>query len=154
MAFRRLAFLLWTAAVATAQEHHHPKAGAAAADHMAHDFDAAKYAKTFDGPARDKWQMPDKVLAALQIMPGQSVADIGAGTGYFSVRLAKANPTGHVFASELSKSMVEHLAARAAKEKFTNLTAVQATPDSANLLDPVDLILIVNTYHHIRSRIQ
>lgn len=154
MATHKLAFLLWAAAAAAglAQEHHHPKAGGP--DHMDHAFDAAKYAKTFDDPARDAWQLPGKVIEALQVQPGQAVADIGAGTGYFSVRLAKANPTGRVYASDISKSMVEHLTARAAKEKLSNVTAVQASADSANLPDPVDLILIVDTYHHIGSRVQ
>ena len=61
-------------------------------DHMHRRFDdPQKWARNFDDPARDKWQMPDQVLAALALKPGQSIADVGAGTGYFSIRLAKSS---------------------------------------------------------------
>ncbi|HME09470.1 MAG TPA: hypothetical protein VKG25_20590, partial [Bryobacteraceae bacterium] len=59
-------------------------------DHMEHSFNnPEEWAKRFDGPERDAWQLPDRVLATLDVKPGQLVADIGSGTGYFSVRLAK-----------------------------------------------------------------
>ena len=61
------------------------------ADHMEHHFDPKESAKNFDDPARDAWQMPDRVIAALNLKPGQIAADIGAGTGYFSVRLARSS---------------------------------------------------------------
>ena len=75
------------------------------ADHMEHSFaDAERYAKSFDDPARDAWQMPDRVIAALGLKPGSSVADIGAGTGYFSVRLAKS--AGKVFAADYNDDTI------------------------------------------------
>src|ERR1039458_8952990 len=66
------------------------------ADHMEHHFDPKESAKSFDDPARDTWQLPDRVMAALNLKRGQIVADIGAGTGYFSIRLARSAgaPTG------------------------------------------------------------
>ena len=58
-------------------------------DHMDHRFDdPERYAKEFDDPGRDAWQMPARVIEALKLAPGAKVADIGAGTGYFSMRLA------------------------------------------------------------------
>ena len=58
-------------------------------EHMEHKFDdPARYAKSFDDPARDTWQMPSRVIDALALKSGMKVADIGAGTGYFSMRLA------------------------------------------------------------------
>lgn len=123
------------------------------ADHMNHRFDdAAKWAKSFDDPKRDAWQMPGKVIEALKLQPGDAVADIGAGTGYFSVRLAKAVPNGKVFSVDIEPSMVEYLKARAGKEGLSNMTAVQAKPDSPSLPEPVNLVLIVDTYHHIPNR--
>ena len=122
------------------------------ADHMEHSFaDAERYAKSFDDPARDAWQMPDRVIAALGLKAGSSVADIGAGTGYFSVRLAKS--AGKVFASDIEPNMVKYLQQRAMKEGLKNVTAVQAKADSPNLPEPVDVILIVDTFHHIPGRV-
>ena len=122
-------------------------------DHMQHRFDdPAKFAKSFDDPTRDAWQMPDRVMAALALKPNQSVADIGAGTGYFSMRLAKAVPGGTVYAVDIEPNMVAHLKTRAAGEKLTNVTPVLASATSPNLPTPVDLILVVDTYHHIGDR--
>ena len=122
------------------------------ADHMEHHFDAKESAKSFDDPARDAWQMPDRVIAALNLKRGQIVADIGAGTGYFSVRLAKSEAAPKVYAVDIEPSMVSYLRERAAKEGLNNVTAVQAAADQPNLPEPVDLILIVDTYHHIGDR--
>jgi len=122
------------------------------ADHMEHHFDPKESAKTFDDPARDSWQMPDRVIAALSLKPGQIVADIGAGTGYFSVRLAKSPSAPKVYAADIEPSMVEYLRDRAAKEGLKNVVAVQAAADTPNLPEPVDVVLIVDTYHHIGDR--
>jgi len=122
--------------------------------HMQHRFDdAERYAKQFDDPARDAWQMPARVIEALALSPGQLVADIGAGTGYFTVRLAKAPAAPKkVYAVDIESSMVDHVRQRAAKEGLANVVAVQAAPDRANLPEPVDLVLVVDTYHHIPGR--
>src|ERR1700731_3385703 len=114
-------------------------------DHMEHHFDPKASAKSFDDPARDAWQMPDRVIAALNLKRGQVVADIGAGTGYFSVRLAKSEAGPKVYAVDIEPSMVSYLRERAAKEGLNNVTAVQAAADQANLPEPVDVVLIVNT---------
>jgi len=122
------------------------------ADHMEHHFDPKESAKNFDDPARDAWQMPDRVIAALNLKPGQIAADIGAGTGYFSVRLARSSSAPKVYAADIEPSMVEYLRGRAAKEGLKNVVAVQAAADTPNLPEPVDLVLIVDTYHHIGDR--
>jgi len=93
----RTIFLL-PAVVALGQSQEHQ---AAHADHMEHHFDPKESAKSFDDPARDAWQMPDRVIAALNLKRGQAVADIGAGTGYFSVRLAKSEAAPKVFAVDI-----------------------------------------------------
>jgi SAM-dependent methyltransferase len=123
-------------------------------DHMERHFDnAEQWAKEFDDPARDAWQMPDEVIAALGLRSGQSIADIGAGTGYFSSRLARAGAAPTVFAVDIEPSMVEYLKQRAAREGLKNLTPVLAGADGPNLPTPVDAILIVDTYHHIPNRV-
>jgi len=122
-------------------------------DHMQHRFDdPAKFAKQFDDPKRDEWQMPSRVIDALGLKAGMAVADIGAGTGYFSMRLARVSPGLAVYSVDIEPKMVEHLTHRAAGEKLANVTAVLAGPSSPNLPKPVDVILVVDTYHHIADR--
>lgn len=114
--------------------------------------DAEKWAKEFDNPERDAWQKPEQVLDALHLEPASSVADIGAGTGYFSVRIAKRIPEGKIFAADVEPDMVHYLGERAKREHLNNLIPVQAAADAANLPEPVSLIIVVDTYHHIGNR--
>jgi SAM-dependent methyltransferase len=80
------------------------------------------------------------------------VADIGAGTGYFSARLATMLKAGRVYAVDLEPAMVKHLGERAKREGLANLLPAQATPDSPRLPAKVDLALVVDVYHHIEAR--
>jgi len=114
--------------------------------------DAEKWSKIFDDPKRDEWQKPAQVVAALKLPEDAAVADIGSGTGYFAVRLARAVPRGRVYGADLEPDMVRFLNARAAKEGLPNLAAHVATADDPKLPAPVDLALVVDTYHHIASR--
>ena len=116
--------------------------------------DAEKWAKEFDNPERDAWQKPEEAVEALKLTPAMTVADIGAGTGYFAARIAKRLPEGKVFAADIEQDMVRYLGQRAEREHLANLVAVQAAADGADLPEPVDLILVVDTYHHIGNRTQ
>ena len=120
---------------------------------MHHRFERAEdWVARFEDPARDAWQKPDEVLSKLQLPPNATVADLGAATGYFSVRLAKALPQGRVFGVDIESSMVDYLTQRAKTEGLTNLTAVLGAEDDAKLPEAVDLIVVVDTYHHIGER--
>ncbi len=123
-------------------------------DRMEKRFDAAESAKTFDDPAREAWQMPAKAIAALKLQAGQTVADIGSGTGYFAVRLARSDADLQVYAVDIEPSMVDYLRSRAAEEGLPNIAVFPAGADAANLPAAVDLALIVNTYHHIPNRVE
>lgn len=114
--------------------------------------DAAKWSQVFDDPARDAWQKPAEVIRALGLAPDAAVADIGSGTGYFAVRLARAVPRGRVFGADIEPDMVRFLNERAGKERLANLQSVLAAADGPNLPAPVDLALVVDTYHHIARR--
>lgn len=121
--------------------------------HMHRSFDdAEKWSKVFDDPARDAWQKPAEVIFALKLAPDAVVADIGSGTGYFAVRLARAVPRGKVYGADVEPDMVRFLNARAAKENLSNLTSHAAGDEGPNLPAPVDVALIVDTYHHIARR--
>lgn len=144
---RLLVILVALAAVpALAQHGHQPM--------HRHFSDAERWAQVFDDPARDAWQKPAEVIAALALSPKARVADIGSGTGYFSVRLARAVPAGKVTGADLEPDMARYLNARAAKEKLPNLASHVAAPDDPKLPEPVDLVLVVDTYHHIGAREQ
>lgn len=114
--------------------------------------DPKKWSATFDDPERDQWQMPDRIIAALDLRPTDAVADIGAGTGYMAVRLARHLKSGTVLAVDLEPNMVRHLAERAKANGIANLRAVVASETSPNLPEPVDLVLLLNVYHHIAER--
>ncbi len=118
-----------------------------------HSFgDADKWAKVFDDPARDAWQKPHEVIRALALKPDAIVADIGAGTGYFSVRLAHMTPKGRVYGVDTEPAMVKHLAERAKQAGLKNVVAVAAKPGDPRLPEKADLILFVDVYHHVEDR--
>jgi SAM-dependent methyltransferase len=121
---------------------------------MPHRFEKAEeWAKDFDDPARDAWQRPDLVLAALELAPRMQIADIGAGTGYFAVRLARAVPDGKIIATDIEPDMVRYMTERAARENLPNLRAALTPPDDPELpASALDRILIVNVWHHISDR--
>lgn len=122
--------------------------------HGHHRFDdVEKWTARFEDPARDAWQRPDVVIAALRLTPSTKVADIGAATGYFPVRIAPLVPEGVVYGVDVEPAMVDALSARATREGHTNLRAVLAAMDDARLPEPVDVVLIVNTVHHIEERV-
>jgi SAM-dependent methyltransferase len=136
---------------------HHPEAASRHhGDHATvhHSFeDAAEWARRFESPDRDEWQLPDRVVEALVDRPDLVVADIGSATGYFPVRFARAAPAGMVFGADIEPDMVRYLNDRAAKEGIGNLVSVLAGPNGPHLPRPADLVFLCNTYHHIDGRI-
>ena len=131
-----------------APEHHHD-------DGMPHRFEHAdQWAKSFDDPSRDAWQQPDQVIAALELDPKMTVADIGAGTGYFTVRLARAVPDGKVIATDIEPDMVRYLGERARKEQLANISTVLAERGDPKLPPAsVDRELVVDVWHHVDDRV-
>ena len=114
--------------------------------------DAEAWAKQFDDPSRDAWQRPDAVLDFIGLAPDARVADLGAGTGYFAMRLARRVPDGRVLANDVEPDMVRYLGERAAKEGLSNLVPVQGKPDDPALPEAVDVAFMCNVYHHIEDR--
>jgi len=130
-----------------------PKRAETTDEHMPHRFEhAEEWAARFEDPSRDAWQQPDEVIKALGLPPSALVADIGSATGYFSVRFARALPEGTVYGVDVESSMVDYLKKRAVAEKLANLKVVLAAFDDAKIPEPVDCIIIVDTYHHIEER--
>jgi SAM-dependent methyltransferase len=112
-----------------------------------------RWAKVFDGRRRDRWQRPDVVLSRLGLKPAMRVADIGAGTGYFAVRFGQALPRGRVWAIDVEAEMVTYLNARARKLALPQVAAIQGGLDDPRIPEPVDIVFLCNTYHHISNRV-
>lgn len=104
-----------------------------------------------DRPDRDEREQPERVLDALAITPGMTVADVGAGTGYFTVRLAqRVGKTGYVYATEISPEMLRLVDARVTRERLPNVQLKLATATDAKLpARCCDLVLLVDVYHEL-----
>ena len=108
----------------------------------------------YEGMGRDGWQQPDRVIESLALVPGQAVADLGSGTGYFTGRLARAvAPGGVVYAVDVDADVQEELRERLREEAVQNVEIVLADFDDTRLPDAsVDLVFTVNTFHHFEER--
>lgn len=104
-----------------------------------------------DRPDRDEREQPERVLDALSLAPGMTVADVGAGSGYFTVRLARrVGPRGLVYATDISPEMVRLVDARASREALPNVLLKLATATDAKLpARCCDLVLLVDVYHEL-----
>ena len=125
--------------------------------HMQHRFDDAEHwSAVFDAPERDAWQRPAWVVSTLVTRPDLRIVDIGAGTGYFAVRFARAVPQGQVVGADIEPTLIAHLQARAQREALGNVLTQLGTPDDPVLgafAGKVDLIFVCDTYHHIGERV-
>lgn len=136
------------AAASAAQPRRHPVSGRVLAPTM-----GVEGAAWLNRPEREKEEAPSKAIEALAVQPGAVVADIGAGSGYYTVRLAKVvGPTGRVVATDLQPGMLDLIKAKVAAERLTNVEIVQGRAD-----DPVlpaktfDLLLMVDVYHELAA---
>jgi len=130
--------------------HAHGQHGHGPHDRHGNPEDLSAYVARIEDPARDEWQRPDDVVRALGLKKGQTVCDIGAGPGYFALRIARTvGDRGHVFAVDVDPEILGALRERIERAGARNVTPVLALP--ADPLVPAascNLILIVNTYHH------
>ena len=104
---------------------------------------------------RAGWQLPDKVIESLDIQPGDHVADIGAGGGYFTFILKDAvGLTGKVYAVDVEQEITEQLADRVAEDNHFNVVVILVEFEDTLLPDEtIDLVFLCNTYHHIENRV-
>jgi ubiquinone/menaquinone biosynthesis C-methylase UbiE len=118
--------------------------------HHGNPEDLAGYIAKMEDPARDAWQRPQEVVQALGLTKGQIVCDIGAGPGYFALKIARdVGDGGHVYAVDVEPKILEVLRDRIAQSGLRNLTPVLALPDHPLLPGKAcDLVLVVDTYHH------
>ena len=113
--------------------------------------DSKAYIAMLDDPARDAYQKPHEVVMALALKEGERIADIGAGSGYFSLRFTHHVGTGgQVLAVDINPDMIVHLNQRIRDDRLENIRTILALPDDPLLADAsVDRIFICETWHHI-----
>lgn len=130
-----MTMLLWLAVLMQVQHQDHPPRS------------AGEYAKVLENPARDGWQKPHEVVTALELRKDEAVADIGAGSGYFSRRLA--HHAGKVYAVDINAKLLEMVKAGAG----ANVETVLAAADDPKLASgSVDTIFFCDVLHHISER--
>ena len=108
-----------------------------------------------EGPDRDAWQKPDQIMDALSIADGSAVADIGAGAGWFTIRLARrVGPNGVVFAQDVQRQMLEAVRRRVAREGLGNVQTRLGAGSAPNLpARSLDAVLVVDTYPEVDDRV-
>lgn len=126
----------------------HPVTGRHIAQVMGHTG-----ADWLDRPEREEEEAPSKAIALLQLRPGDVVADVGAGSGYMTVKLARAvGPSGRVLAVDVQPEMIERLTERMRAEMIANVTPILGATDDPKLpAGSVDLELMVDVYHELAA---
>ncbi|WP_448381222.1 class I SAM-dependent methyltransferase [Gloeomargarita sp.] len=106
----------------------------------------------FNNPAREEWEKSSKILAVLPIAAGQTVADIGSGPGYYSVRFSeKVGPTGRVYSVDIVQQHLDYINRYVQKQKIKNITTINNYPGTTIGLEgkQVDLVFMCSLYHNI-----
>lgn len=116
--------------------------------------DPKAYIAMLEDPARDAYQKPDEVVRALALKPGETVADIGSGSGYFTLRFAAAvGDGGRVYGVDIDPEMIRHLNRRVRDAGVRNVQTVLSDPDDPLLSNgSIDRFVIVDTWHHIETQ--
>ena len=107
-----------------------------------------------EAPDRTVWQKPEQIMDALNIADGSTVADVGAGAGWFTVRLARrVGPNGRIYAEDIQPPMLDAISYRVRREGLSNVTTVLGTPEDPMLPAGLDAVLIVDVYAEVRDPI-
>ncbi len=145
-----LSVLLLSPAFAAGQN---PHVSTAQEMHRLHQ-DSKAYIAMLEDPARDAYQKPDEVVSSLALKEGETIADIGAGSGYFTLRFARhVGASGRVYAVDINPDMIRYMNRHIRDMKLTNVVTVLADPDDPLLPDgSIDRFFICDVWHHIEDR--
>ena len=146
LALRVTVMLAIAAGVATPQTGVHPISGRRYAQTM-----GVEGADWLDRSERDQEEDPDRAVDVLKLPKGAVVADIGAGSGYMTEKMAKkVGPMGRVYATDIQQGMIDLLNKRIARRKLANVTPVLSAQDDPRLpIESIDLVLMVDVYHEL-----
>jgi ubiquinone/menaquinone biosynthesis C-methylase UbiE len=114
--------------------------------------DVQKYIEFLERKDRELWQKPDAVINELSLKGTEKIADVGAGSGYFTFRLSKELPKGKVYAIDIEPEMIRHLHHKVVSNNIQNVEAVFSTPDNPYIPEDVDLVFICDVLHHVKNK--
>jgi predicted methyltransferase len=108
-----------------------------------------------EGPDREQWQKPDQIMDALGIADGSTVADLGAGGGWFTAKLARrVGPNGLVYAEDIQPQMLEAIGRRIQRENLVNVRTVLGTPTDPRLPPGIDAVVTVDAYREMEDPVE
>ncbi len=140
-----------TAAMEKQTHTHHSDGKKGSANEYMHQSSTEELIKRFESKERDEYQKPEEVVDFLGDLKGKTIVDIGTGSGYFAVRLA--DKAEKVIAADVNQEFLDYVQKRIEKDELKNVEIRKIPYDSPLLKDSeVDMIFIVNTYHHIENR--
>ena len=113
--------------------------------------DTQKYIDFLERSDRAIWQKPDAVVQELHLSGTEKVADVGAGSGYFTFRFARALPEGKVYAIDIEPEMLRHIHHKALSEGVKNVEVIKSTPDDPKIPADVDLVFLCDVLHHVKD---
>jgi SAM-dependent methyltransferase len=113
--------------------------------------DTEKYITFLERSDRAAWQKPDAVIQELHLSEVEAIADVGAGSGYFTFRFARAVPKGTVYAIDIEPEMLRHIHHKAMTEGIRNIAVIKSTPGDPAIPAGVDLVFICDVLHHVKE---
>ncbi len=111
-----------------------------------------KWIEYLEQPERASWQKPDQVVKALALGGTETVADVGAGSGYFTFRISRALPRGKVYATDVDPEMVRHIHRKVMTEHVPNVEVALARSDDPGIPPGTDLAFVCDVIHHVAER--
>jgi SAM-dependent methyltransferase len=120
--------------------------------HMRPFEEVEEYIAFLERPDRARWQKPDDVVAALALDGSETVFDLGAGSGYFAFRIARALPMGKVIAADTEAEMIRHIHHKAMTDGVGNIEARLIQPAAPEVARDADIVFVCDVLHHVRGR--
>ena len=114
--------------------------------------DTQKYIDFLERSDRAIWQKPDAIIQELHLSGTEKIADVGAGSGYFTFRFAQALPKGKVYAIDIEPEMLRHIHHKAMTEGVNNVEVIKSTPDDPKVPADVDLVFVCDVIHHVKNQ--
>jgi SAM-dependent methyltransferase len=110
------------------------------------------YIEHLEKKGRDAWQKPDSVVAALSLQGSETVADVGAGSGYFTFRIAQALSKGKIFAIDIDPEMINFIQRKSKNEGIKNIEVILAPMDDPRIPGNVNMVFMCDVLHHISGK--